>query len=213
MHIHTVIVSYKRKELTAKTLQGYLDTVSIPHSLIIVDNGSPSDTTDWLRTLDVPVLFLNKNYFPGYATNRGWEQMPPETTLLQRLDNDVMCLPGWCEDVVESFEDSRVGQYGFIAAGDMEWMKPKGLYPPGGMRGWPCGGNSIIRRELFDLGLRCSEKPWTVGGTLEDTQLTMDVWHRGYKRVFASRPVMDYMSGTIPDAEYDQEILRARGLA
>lgn len=213
MHIHTVIVSYKRKELTAKTLQGYLETVSIPHSLVIVDNGSPSDTTDWLASLDVPVIFLSKNYFPGYATNRGWEQMHPETTLLQRLDNDVMCLPGWCEDVVESFEDPLVGQYGFIAAGDIDWMVPKGLYPPGGMSGWPCGGNSIVRRELFDQGLRCSEKPWTAGGTLEDTQLTMDVWHQGYKRVFATRPVMDYMSGTIPDAEYDQEILRARGLA
>lgn len=213
MHIHTVIVSYKRKELTAKTLQGYLDTVSVPHSLVIVDNGSPSDTIDWLSSLDVPVLLLDKNYFPGYATNRGWELMPDETTLLQRLDNDVMCLQGWCEDVVRSFEDPKVGQYGFIAAGDLEWLKPRGLYPDNRMTGWPCGGNSIIRRTLYDNhGIRYSERPWNVGGTLEDTQMTTDVWRSGFKRVFATRPVMDYMSGTIPDLEYDIEILKARGL-
>lgn len=214
MHIHSVIVSYKRKVLTEKTLQGYLDTVSIPHSLIIVDNGSPSDVTNWLSSLQVPVLFLKENRFPGYATNRGWERMPRETTFLHRLDNDTLLLPGWCEDVVECFKDPEVGQYGLIAAGDMEWLEPRGLYPPGGMYGWPCGGNSVISRKLYDEGLRYSEKPWTAGGTLEDTQLTMDVWERGHKRVFATKPVMDHMSGKYPDLEgYDQEILRSRGLA
>lgn len=211
MHVHSVIVSYKRKELTKLTLEGYLNTVSMPYSLIIVDNGSPSDMTDWLLSLDIPVLLLGVNKFPGYATNRGWERMPPETTLLHRLDNDTMLLPGWCEDAVESFKDPKVGQYGFIADGDMEWLMANRLYPSG-TYGWTCGGNSIISRKIYDEGLRYSERPWTAGGNLEDTQLTNDVWNRGYKRVFATKPVMDYMSGTIPDLEYDIEILKARGL-
>lgn len=209
-HIHSVIVSYKRKSLTEETLKGYLDTVSVPHSLIIVDNGSPSDTIDWLSSLDVPVLFLNRNYFPGYATNRGWERMPPETTLFHRLDNDTLLLPGWCEDAVECFKDPRVGQYGLLAKGDAEWLKDDGLYP-NGVSGWPCGGNSIIHRNLYDLGVRYSEKPWTDRGTLEDTQLTWDVWSRGYKRVFSTKPVIEYMSGKYPDPEYDREIVEFRG--
>lgn len=58
MHIHSVIVSYKRKELTEKTLQSYLDTVSVPHSIVIVDNASPLETIEWLlSTLNVPVIF------------------------------------------------------------------------------------------------------------------------------------------------------------
>lgn len=211
MHIHSAIVSYKRKILTEKTLQGYLDTVSIPHSLVIVDNGSPPDTTDWLSSLDVPVLFLKKNHFPGYATNRGWELMPPETTLLHRLDNDILLLPGWCEDAVECFKDSRVGQYGLLAKGDAEWLREDGLYP-NGMSGWPSGGNSIIHRSLYDLGVRYSEKPWTAGGTFEDTQLTWDVWAKGYKRIFSTKPVIKYMSGKYPDPDYDREILKSRGL-
>lgn len=208
MHIHSVIVSYKRLELTKRTLQAYLDTVSVPHSLIIVDNGSPPDVTDWLSSLDVPILFLGVNRFPGFATNRGWESMPPETFLLHRLDNDTLLLPGWCEDVVECFEDSKVGQYGLLAAGDAEWLEEKGLYPSGS-KGWPCGGNSIVRRNLYDEGLRYSERPWTDGGTLEDNQLTLDVWAMGYNRIFATRPVMEYMS--IRDEDYDEEIRLSRG--
>lgn len=209
MHIHTVLVSYKRTELTKRALQAYLETVSVSHSLVIVDNGSPPDTTDWLSSLDVPVIFLGSNRFPGYATNRGWEKMPSETTLLHRLDNDTQLLPGWCEDVVECFEDPEVGQYGLIAEGDAEWMAERKLYPSG-WRGWTCGGNSIIHRKLFNQGIRYSERPWTAGGYLEDTQMTLDVWAKGYKRIFATRPVMAYMS--INDPDYDREIKRSRGL-
>lgn len=208
MHIHTVLVSYKRKELTERTLQGYLDTVSGPHSLVIVDNGSPLEVMDWLSSLDVPVVLLDKNYFPGYATNRGWEQMPGETVLLHRLDNDTFLLPGWCENVVECFlQDPRVGQYGLLAAGDIEWINARGLYSSP-MTGWPVGGNSIIHRKLYDEGLRYSERPWTAGGILEDNQMTLDVWRMGYKRIFSTKPVMDYMS--IRDDEYDEEIKRSR---
>ena len=209
-HIHSVIVSYKRKELIKETLQGYLDTVSVPHSLVIVDNGSPSDVTYWLSSLDVPVLFLEKNYFPGYATNRGWELMPPETNLLHRIDNDTLLLPGWCENAIECFKDPSVGQYGLLAAGDAEWLKKDGLYP-NGMSGWPCGGNSIIHRKLYDEGVRYSENPWIHRATLEDTQLTWDVWNKGYGRVFSTKPVMEYMSGKYPDPDYDQEIIKSRG--
>jgi GT2 family glycosyltransferase len=209
MHIHTVIVSYKRKELTEKTLRGYLDTVSVPHSLVIVDNGSPSNVTDWLASLDVPVMFLEANYFPGYATNRGWERMPSETTLLHRLDNDTLLLPGWCENAVECFEDPNVGQYGLLGDGDLEWLHAHAIYASG-KNGWPVGGNSIIRRELYDHGLRYSEKPWTAGGMLEDSQLTLDVWRMGYERVFSTTPVMEYLGGRYPD--YDVEIKKSRGL-
>lgn len=209
MHIHSVIVSYKRTELTRKTLESYLDTVSIPYSIVIVDNASPSDTTKWLSTLDIPVILLDKNYFPGYATNKGWELMSPETTLLHRIDNDTLFLPGWCDDVLEAFKDPRLGQYGLLAEGGMEWLVKERLYP-NAWQGWPVGGASIICRKVYDEGLRYSEKPWTAGGTLEDNQMTLDIWKRGYKRVFSTKPVMHYLGGDYPD--YDIEIKKARGL-
>lgn len=209
MHIHSVIVSYKRTELTKKTLQSYLDTVSIPYSIVIVDNGSPPDTINWLSSLDVPVILLGMNYFPGYATNRGWELMPLETTLLHRIDNDTLFLPNWCDDVVECFKDPELGQYGLLAEGGLEWLNKNRLYDSQ-RAGWPVGGASIIPRKLYDEGLRYSERPWTAGGILEDNQMTLDVWRMGYKRIFSTRPVMHYLGGDYP--EYDIEIAKSRGL-
>lgn len=209
MHIHSVIVSYKRKELTEKTLQSYLDTVSVPHSIVIVDNNSPPDTTEWLSSLDIPVIFLKTNKYPGYATNRGWEKMPNETVLLHRIDNDTQLLPGWCENAIEAFENTSIGQYGLLAEGGLDWLQSKNLYPSA-WRGWPIGGASIIHRKLYDRGLRYSEKPWTDGGNLEDTQMTLDVWKLGYGRVFSTIPVMEYLGGRYP--EYDMEIKKSRGL-
>lgn len=202
MHLHTVIVSYKRRSLTEQTLDSYRDTVSLPHSLVIVDNGSPPEVTAWLASLDVPVVFLDENRFPGYATNRGWELMPPETTLLQRSDNDTKYLPGWCDEMVAAFEDPTVGQFGPVCEDDGRCTR---------LPCWPVGGNSIIRRTLYDAGLRYSEKPWGTARFAEDHQLTLDVWEMGYSRVFGTRPGIDYLPSD-GDVDYEAEVQRVRGL-
>jgi GT2 family glycosyltransferase len=93
-HLHAVIVSYKRRDLTERTLESFVATVSIPYSLVVVDNGSPEDVVEWLRGLDADVLELGENRYPGYATNRGWERAPQEATILLRSDNDTLWLPG-----------------------------------------------------------------------------------------------------------------------
>ncbi|MEX5636526.1 glycosyltransferase family 2 protein [Parafrankia sp. FMc2] len=199
-HLHSCIVSYKRRELTEQTLRSYLSTVAVSYSVVIVDNGSPVEVTDWLAALDVPVVLLGENRYPGYATNRGWERMPSEATLLHRIDNDTEFLPGWCDRVLAAFADPQVGQVGLAAAGDEPWTS---------MPRWPVGGNSIIRRELYDAGLRYCERPWTAGGTMEDHQLTKDVWAMGWQRGWAAEAIA-YLGGG--DPEYYAQTRQARGL-
>lgn len=201
VHLHSCIVSYKRRSLTEQTLNSYLATVTVPHTVVVVDNGSPPDVVQWLVSLDTPVVLLGENRYPGFATNRGWEKMPAETTLLQRIDNDTEFLPGWCDEMVDAFADPTVGQYGPTAAGDEEWTS---------MPTWPVGGNSIIRRELYDKGLRYSEQPWQPGITMEDHQLTLNVWAMGYQRVFGTRPGIVYLGDG--DMGYHAETRAARGL-
>ncbi len=202
-HIHSVIVSYNRRDLTAETLESYLATVTLPYSLVIVDNGSRRDVQEWLGSLPVRVLLLRVNMYPGYATNRGFDLAPPEATLLHRIDNDTRFLPGWCDDVVEAFKDPGVGQYGLIASGDEETA----FWPT-----WPVGGASIIRRSLWDEGLRYEEIIWTPEASGEDQQLTRDVWARGYTRVFSSRPTMEYLNVTEDGDDYYRQTHEARGL-
>ena len=183
-HLHTCLVSYKRRPLTERTLESYLETVTVSHSLVIVDNGSPPDVTDWLRSLDVDVVLLPENRYPGYATNRGWDWVPAETTLYQRLDNDARLLPGWCDGMLEAFADPQVGQYGLTAEGCERWTSRPG---------WPVGGFSIIRSELYDAGLRYDERPWSPDWPGEDTPFTQEVLARGYRRVFSARPALEYL--------------------
>lgn len=201
-HLHTVIVSYKRPKLTEQTLRSWQATVTVPHTIVIVDNGSPPDVVAHLETLGVPLVLLDANRFPGYATNRGWELMPSQTTLLQRSDNDTDYLPGWCDEMVEAFNDPHVGQYGPIAAGD-EWCAA--------WEHWPVGGNSIISRRIYDQGLRYSERPWTDGTMIEEHQLTLDVWAMGYQRRFGTKPGIVYADDG--DAAYHAESYGYRGLS
>src|SRR5262245_56081368 len=88
IHLHSVIISYNRPELTRQAYETYLATVSVPHSLLIVDNGSDEETQEFLRTVECDVLTLQANHYPGYATNHGWKHMPAGTTHLHRADND-----------------------------------------------------------------------------------------------------------------------------
>ena len=52
---------------------------------------------------------------------------------------------------------------------------------------WNVGGNNVIRRELWDAGLRYDERPWTKlpPGHSEDTYMSPAVENMGYtwKRV------------------------------
>ena len=97
--IHSVLISYNRPELTEQAIRSYWASVRLPHSLVVVDNGSHQDTVKMLRRMakmhGFQFLELGENRYPGYATNFGWALMPEETTLLHRADNDFVFLHGW----------------------------------------------------------------------------------------------------------------------
>lgn len=204
-HLHATLVSYKRPGLTVETLMSWRETTKAPgltRSLVVVDNGSSPGVIDVLTALDWDaLLLLPRNFFPGYATNRGWALMPPQTTLLQRIDNDTRFLPGWAADMLAAFDDPEVGQFGPIAAGDEELIA---------MPVWPVGGNSIIRREIYDAGVRYHELPWSPGFRSDDTCLFDEIRERGWKRAWGSTPGIIYLSDG--DTAYYEETHRIRGL-
>ncbi len=187
MKLHTVMVTYNRLECTKTTLASYFETVTVPFTLTIVDNGSDDGTEDFLRECldwyDLDALMLHENRYPGYATNRGWETAPSDATHLQRADNDWTFLPGWCDQVRKAFKDPKVGQVGLRT--DKEEVFPNGVTVP-----WNVGGNNVIRRELWDQGLRYDERPWTdlPAGHSEDTYMSPAVAAMGYEWTRVKRP-------------------------
>jgi len=202
-HIHSVIVSYNRLDLFKQCYQTYKDTITLPHSLVVVDNCSDRETMDWLiHNVTEQLVLLGENKYPGFATNKGWSMMPAETTLLHRSDNDFSYLPGWCDQVTELFERSRVGQVGLRT--DQEELKAR----------WNVGGNNVIRRRLWEEGLRYDERPWGEypPGWTEDSMLSPVVKEMGYSWTRVKQPCIVPLSREDPDDPYYVETWAVRGI-
>ena len=205
MHLHSVIISFNRLELLKQCYESYKDTVTVPHTLVIVDNASRNDTRQWLSSKVSPtdgVIFLEHNRFPGFACNRGWEAMPPNTTHLHRSDNDFAFLPGWCDQVLSAFK-GKIGQVGLRTK--QEEMNAQSNV----------GGNNVILRKLWDGGLRYDERPWGKEyppGWTEDSLLSPAVVNMGYAWGRVKKPCIRSLSFEDPEDPYYQETWRLRGI-
>jgi glycosyltransferase involved in cell wall biosynthesis len=180
------MVTFNRLESTKQSIASYLETVTVPWTMTIVDNGSTDGTREWLLSYHDPSspghfgarsMFLPRNMYPGYATNRGWEDAPEDATFLQRADNDWSFLPGWCDQVARAFKDPKVGQVGLRTQREEPVI-------------YNVGGNNVIRRELWDKGLRYDERPWTEmdAGCSEDTYMGPAVKALGYQWTRVKQP-------------------------
>lgn len=215
MNLHTVMITYNRLDLTKQAVASYLETRTGPGSLIVADNASTDGTREWLLSYHDPSspghfgaksIFLTENKYPGYATNRGWEQAPPDTVLLHRADNDFVFLPDWEIHVRLMFTaNPRLGQLGLRT--DEEELH----------NGHNVGGNCVIRKELWDEGLRYDERPWPkiaakVPGYTEDSFLSPRVKRMGWEWGRVTQPCIRSISQESEDDPYYQQTWRDRGM-
>lgn len=211
MKIHTVFVTFNRIELTKRTIASYLETVTLPFTAQVVDNASTDGTQDWLYREygdKLRLTFLPENRYPGYATNRGWasveEEWGADTTHLHRSDNDWEFYKGWCEEVERKFsENERLGQLGLRTDEQEVWNTHN------------VGGNCVIRRDLWDAGLRYKDLPWPqlkTPGYTEDSYMSPAVLRMGWEWDRVDRKCIEGISYEDPEDEYYQRTWRDRGI-
>ncbi len=204
MKLHTVFVTYNRLELTKRAIESYLETVTLPFTLAVVDNASDDGTVEWIcRMMNGNVHLLTENRYPGTATNIGWADAPADADFLQRADNDNAFLANWCEHVQECFEGRpELGQLGLRTA---DWDSNNGIN---------VSGDCIIRRELWDKGLRWEEKPWSEypRGTAESRPFAKAVTKMGYKWDRVTQECIRPIAAEDPDDSYYIESWRSRGI-
>lgn len=202
--LHTVFITHNRLELTIRALTSYLETVTLPFSVMIVDNASSDGTTLWAlsHAEDFEAILLPENLYPGYACNRGFEVAPADATLLHRADNDFIFLPGWCDEVARKLEESRrrpLGQLGLRT--DAEEMNVS----------TNVGGNCIIMRDVWDEGARWDERPWPqladeIGpGWTEDSLMSKTVRSFGRRWDRVDNPCIQPISTEDPNDPYYQQ--------
>ena len=193
MNIHTVMVTYNRLQLTKQAVESYFETRTGPGTLVVVDNASTDGTVEWLLRWEeeypLNFQFLPENMYPGFATNRGWEHAPEDTVLLHRADNDFVFLPDWETHVRLHFTaNERLGQLG-LRTDEQEAFNPHNV-----------GGNCVIRKQLWDEGLRYDERPWPkiakkVPGYTEDSYLSPAVnrmgWEWGRVKQLCIQPIQE----------------------
>jgi len=198
--ISTVVVSYKRPELLQETLASYVNTVSVPYELVVVDNGSCPEAVEIAHHFADEVIELGENRFPGYSTNVGWDRL--DGKFLHRSDNDVEYLEGWCEEVARCFAvDPNLGQLG------LRTVEEEGRHPN-------VGGNCVVRADVFQ-SVRWVEDPWQPGAKGEDYYFTCAVQGMGFNWARVSAPCIVHRGAQWPDRpsndSYYVETNRAKG--
>lgn len=230
MRLLCCITTRDRPEYSEKTIRSFNRTKNSDDRLVIVDNASEdSDMLTFLSycaTVDdfhIRVVLNKRNLFPGAATNIGWHAgSPAQFGLLMRSDNDIEYLPGWRDEVEAAFTaHETLGQLGTLNMWEdyggvenvpvTEWTENNHTLNIATDR---TGGNCVIRRELWDQGLRWQAGPWRPGGNDEDTQMSRQITELGYRVARVIPTIANNQSFHRYDAypSYYDETARLRGL-
>ena len=199
MKLHTVFITHNRLELTKRAIESYLETVTVPYVFLVIDNASTDGTREWLgqQWPAIPSFLLTENRYPGYAANLGWNSPAEDITHLHRADNDHTFLPGWCEAVEYEFQPEKVGLVGLRTSEEELHARSN------------TGGNCVIRRDLWDQGLRWDERTWPElrdqmgAGITEDSLMAPSVVKMGYTWTRVRRPCIVPISSELPDTDPD----------
>jgi len=59
-YLGSVIVTHNRLDLTRITIESYINTIVVPHELLIIDNNSDDETKEYLKSLNANIIFLDE---------------------------------------------------------------------------------------------------------------------------------------------------------
>lgn len=240
MKLLIVLITYNRLAYTKRTLRNLWRTIEVPYYLVIVDNDSSDGTQKYLgnlvdRNRADYVIFNSDNYYPGKATNIGWEEgleAYPEATHLMRLDNDMQLERGW--DITAESYFKAIPELGQLGLDHEAIEHPKAALRVLEINGkqlnpWPgcVGGPNIIRRSIWDMGVRYKELMWNDGrnsALQEDSQFSKAIQALGYltghmtedlARTFANESnwsdYPEYYEKTMSDRGYDDNVKKIKG--
>ena len=136
--LNVVVPVHNRWDLTASCI-GYLRLQTLPHDVIVCDNGSTDGTPQRLRASfpELRVIELGANLGFATACNRGVHASSAEIIVL--LNNDVVCRPDFLERLVVPFrEDARIGSAAaLLLKPDEETIESFGLAADPTLAGYP----------------------------------------------------------------------------
>lgn len=164
--ISTVLLNWNRHHLLEMTIKSYLDTISVPYELIIIDNGSIDGSREYIKKVchnnkECDCILLDKN-IGGKALNLGLQKARGK--FMHVSENDLSYKVGWDTKMLKKFQT-------FPELGQLSVFSP---FPPDGVI-WEkmkftnkfersnfiiyvtdinVGSSSVFRWEIWDKGIR-----------------------------------------------------------
>ncbi len=156
--ISTVMLAWNRLPLSKLCLASYLETISVPHELFVIDNASTDGTREWVQSLHgrpgITGLVHTERNEPATALNRTLAFC--RGRYLHIMENDYVYAPGWDRYVLDRF--GRIPRLGQLGA-TRPRPRARGPHHEGLVflaRDNVCT-TSVLRREVFfDDGVRVS---------------------------------------------------------
>ena len=205
---------------------------SLPHEVVVVDNGSTDRTSDFLREHwpQVRVVSFPENRGFGKAANAGVEAASSRTVVL--LNNDTVCTPSFLERLVAALDPPQgvvMAAPVLVRLGDEERIDTAGIVVDRTLHGFnhlygepvevlqggasdplaPCGGAAAFDRSAFlDVG---GFDP-AFFAYLEDVDLGIRCVARGWKcRLAPTAVAIHAHSGTLGEGSPAKNRLTAWG--
>lgn len=236
MKLLVVLITHNRLAYTKRTLLDLFENTKLPYFLVVVDNASTDGTQAYLRGLKGKIDLLIEspdNLYPGGAANLGWKEglkKYPEATHLMRIDNDMELKRGW--DTLAEKYFKKIPELGQLGLDHEAIEHPKAALRVREINGmelnpWPgcVGGPNIIRRKIWDDGIKYQELKWDDGRRSplqEDSQFSKAIHAQGWlyghmtedvSRTFANpnnwSDYPEYYKKTMVDRGYDDRLKEA----
>ncbi|MCI0184442.1 glycosyltransferase family 2 protein [Sulfoacidibacillus ferrooxidans] len=212
--IDLVIVNYNTKSMLFQCLQSIAAHTSIPHEIIVVDNGSTDGSVQALRHVNSDhLIVIANNHNKGYAKACNQGIVAGSSPYILLLNSDVMVTEQWLEPLLHCMKsDPRIAvvgpkmidEHGRITGAGVVGTEahhvPRGLLErdePGKYDQQEdclsvCGAAYLIRRDLLgELGLFDEHYFFY----FEETDYSFHARHQGYRVVYCPQSTIYHLMG------------------
>lgn len=221
MEVSLVVTCWNGEKLLQKNLPSVIEAFRNPRNqikeVIVVDDGSTDDSVNFIKENypEVKVVEHGKNR-GGYSVTCNTGINEAKSDLVAIINLDVAPSSNFLESVLNHFKDQKIFAVSFnenkFGPGKLAWeggwlsIKPTQLREKTGLTGWPNGGSSIFRRQIWqELG---GMDKLFLPFYFEDLDLGIRAYKAGYQCLFEpkARVVHDHQ-GTINSQNFSKDYL------